>query len=527
MSHLALPDFNDIFHDSPALIPEFSWGEVHMLATDSAAWRNAILINLNAAAPVCVIGSGATIDDIQEQQQVLPRSHALNLVEIKHRAKPKLSAFLHALEAATSAYPLVYIELNSLQPTLFSELMFQQRGLLELRSWAQEKRKLIVMVAQGDVNQSPLSQWVVAASSMANSLSLLYRAEHYWHWDIEHWYTDQDVVMRNLLVDEFDSGLPKLSLHQLNEQKYIDTLVQSDEVWYSPYAILPTETAPGQWQALKRLEDWQQEVPENSPGSILLGITVKDSIIELAQRVHSMRMFFGPNIRIFIREIAKPIRHEDENLLLHAGATMIIPFELKLGRIMVLIDNTAGWRFTRPILPTLSRILGDYERQRLQGYLAPQQFVKEVMKTSNYAGINGIHSALIRGEPMDGLDLIQIAAQFQSRREGDVVTIADGAIYIYLFACRESDVSGVLKFLIGLPSDSIFSRETRYCSTQLIQQALNELTQQIAHEPERDDSQAILEKSFSKHEGATETKASTSQVFRGPVRPKPAKWRDQ
>lgn len=513
-----------MFSDSPELFPDFEWGEVHVLAADSHEWRNELLQTLTSAAPVCALGSGKTIDNLSATQQPQPRMHGLKLVELKHQKRPQLQAFLQALSAVTRHAPILYVELDSLAPTLFSELMFQQQGLLSLRNWAREQQKLVIIVAQGELSEYPLSQWIVGASSMANSLSLIFRGEHFWHWDIEHWYTERDVLMRNLIIDDSDPDRPRLTQHQAIARDYIEPLVQADAVWYTHKSILPSDGVPAKWQPLHHLEDWQNEVPENSPGSILLGIKASDSVIALAHIVHEMRVFFGESIRIFIREIAKPVRHEDENLLLRAGATMIIPYELKLGRILVLIDNTAGWRFTRPILPNLERILADYERERLQGYLPPQSFMKEVLKNTKYAGAHGIHCALIRGVPMDGLDLVQITAQCQNRREGDVMTIADGALYIYLFACRESDVDSVLKFLLGLPSASLFEREVRYCSPHVIVQALDTLAQRLEQYPERDHTEAIAARRQQTVVPETSRKRA-SPVGSAPPPPKPASWR--
>lgn len=518
----SLPKLNSMFSNSKPLIPDFEFGEIHVVAVESMAWRKDFLSLFFKTTPTCVITDTSFSESFIQQVEEMERTRPVKLVELKHKKKPNFQRFVDSLKRVSKHYPLIYIEIDGEKSSSFAELMMIQQGLLELRAWARKHHKVIVCLMVGSMTEYPLTKWVVTAGSMASSLSLLYRGEHCWHWTIEHWYDDADVITRNLIIDESTTDKPRLELQDVQQSNFIAPFSQQDQVWFSHHAIRTNETYPTNWVALNHLDDWEKELPEVTPGCILIALKPGSSLISMAHIVYEMRAYFGRETRIFVREIKKSLRHEDENLLLRAGATMVIPFELSLSRIFTFIDNTVGWHYSRPLAKSLEKVLIAHEKSRAQGYLPPSRFVKETGSSIDYAQVAGVHCALIKAQPVDGLDLVQIAAQFNNRRDGDVLTIVNDLMYIFLYACRESDIEFALKLLMGLPTSTLFEAEARFTSPFMIKQELQVLTTQLEMIQEVDNTQALLERrqrdpAANKPVEPGESPARTS-------RPQKAKW---
>ena len=69
---------------------------------------------------------------------------------------------------------------------------------------------------------------------------------------------------------------------------------------------------------------------------------------------------------------------------------------------------------------------------------------------------------LIQLKPLEGISLEQTLGLCRLRREGDLLTIANDMVYLFLYACGIDDVDTALHNSLELPVNDIFSGRQVY-----------------------------------------------------------------
>ena len=96
------------------------------------------------------------------------------------------------------------------------------------------------------------------------------------------------------------------------------------------------------------------------------------------------------------------------------------------------------------------------------GYCDPQDFVGYVQRAFGNARYGELTHLLIQLKPLEGISMEQTLGLCRLRREGDLLTIANGMVYLFLYACSVDDVDTALHNSLDLPVNDIFSGRQVY-----------------------------------------------------------------
>jgi len=86
-----------------------------------------------------------------------------------------------------------------------------------------------------------------------------------------------------------------------------------------------------------------------------------------------------------------------------------------------------------------------------------------------------VQSALLRLPLAYGLLPLDALRYCRIKRAGDLVTADDRSVFLFLYACRETDLDKTLERLFSLPLGELFSTEDRFLSPHTIRQAIDDL----------------------------------------------------
>lgn len=282
---------------------------------------------------------------------------------------------------------------------------------------------------QQDSAQYLVNWWSTENGINANQLLTLYTGEHGWQGDD-------------------DSNKPS------------PTSIRSDEGRYlAQQSIL--EGAPplsANWQLLQTNAQLAQHGMLTLSATLIFALYQSDEIDALAHQIHSLRRQRGNGLKIVVREMSASLRYSDERLLLACGANLIVPHVAPLSRFLTMLEGIQGQRFSRHVPADIDALLAGLRPLQLKGYMRPDDFSQAVISLMGNTLLpedgKGVMVAL---RPVPGLRAEQAMTLCFLRRFGDVMTVVQGRLVLFLSTCRINDLDTALKFIFRLPVDEAFS----------------------------------------------------------------------
>ncbi|WP_046221018.1 cellulose biosynthesis protein BcsE [Photobacterium halotolerans] len=190
--------------------------------------------------------------------------------------------------------------------------------------------------------------------------------------------------------------------------------------------------------------------------TVILSCQSPEAVRQLAADCLHLRQQAGPQLKIIIREVRQCLRYADETFLLLAGVNLIVPYHLPFLRMMSQVEAMQGQYMTRPLPDNTEELLFHDPNYHARGYLDNQTFIQychTVMQqfTSPRLGVVLIQLKLLSGmQPEECLRLCHI------RRDGDVITACNHALYVLFSAIRQTDIQTALNHIFDVPVRDLF-----------------------------------------------------------------------
>ncbi|WP_437215283.1 cellulose biosynthesis protein BcsE [Pectobacterium sp. LFLA-215] len=343
------------------------------------------------------------------------------------------AAWLHQRQCT-----LVVIGHSSGVTRLRNMLISQHRGLYGLASlqWQQDRAQYVV------------SWWATERGMRANKVQMLQSGDDGWHM-----LKDAEPVLTPSLDDD---GL------FLMEKSVMEGAPALSEHWqlFDDNAILV-----------------QTGMLTNS-ATLVFALSQTSQVDTLVKQVHSLRRQRGEWLKIVVREMKPCLRASDERLLLACGANSIVSHSETLSRFLSRIENVQGQRFTQHVPVDVDVLLTSMRPLQVKGYQPPDVFRHSVrMLVENTFMPEGSKGVLVALRPVPGVQAAQALTLCTLRRFGDVITIAQGRLFLFLSNCRLNELDTVLKSIFRLPVDEAFSNRIVWSQDLQILAEVNALTQ--------------------------------------------------
>ncbi|WP_312626849.1 cellulose biosynthesis protein BcsE [Scandinavium sp.] len=329
-----------------------------------------------------------------------------------------------------------------------------KKWLNNAQSWAKYYRCSLLLLNPGNNTDSQLSLLMAEYQSLAGLASLRFQGDSHL-FDIAFWTNEKGVSARQQLEVSY-----KGNTWQLAEQQEAVVQPRSDEkdVLSTNSALEGAPPLSEYWSVFDTNDAVFNAARSAQAATVIFTVEQTSQIEQLAHDIHTLRRQRGSAMKIVVREITASLRATDERLLLGCGANLVIPWNAPLSRCLTLIESVQKQQFQRHVPDEISTLLAMTQPLKLRGYQKWDTFCQAVHNIMNNpllpADNKGVMVAL---RPVPGLRVEQALTLCRPNRVGDIMTIGDNRLVMFLTFCRINDLDTALNHIFPLPTGDIFS----------------------------------------------------------------------
>ena len=243
---------------------------------------------------------------------------------------------------------------------------------------------------------------------------------------------------------------------------------------------------PAEWTVVNDLSGMEAACHNAVAATILLHADGDQEFEVLSRFVHRMRLSYPRSLKIIVREVGNKLRYNNELMLLRLGVNLIAYKEIPFSRLVQVINDMSDQIFSRPVENDYLLAAQAAEPNRVAGYLSPSTFCREVAAMLKRSERINLGHSLIRLPILSRVAHLDALQACQARRFGDIFTADQNSVYLFLFACRESDVDSTLDRLFSVPVTELFSSRIIEPTPELILDTVGHLRRDNESSPMSD-----------------------------------------
>ncbi|WP_318389235.1 cellulose biosynthesis c-di-GMP-binding protein BcsE [Enterobacter sp.] len=354
-----------------------------------------------------------------------------------------------------------------------------RKWINEIYSWSKYHYCTMLVINPSANNDKQFSFLMTEYRSLDGLASLRNQTDAHIY-DVAFWCNEKGVSARQQLKLE-----PHQNGWQLAQQEEASVQPRSDEKRILSN-VMVLEGAPAlseHWTLFENNETLFEEARTTQAATIIFSLTQNNQIDNMARQIHTLRRQRGSALKIIVRENNASLRATDERLLLGCGANMVIPWNAPLSRCLTLIESVQGQQFNRHVPEDISMLLNMTQPLKLRGYQTWDIFCDAVgnMMNNTLLPPDG-KGVLVALRPVPGIRVEQALTLCRPNRVGDIMTIGDNRLVLFLSFCRVNDLDTALNHIFPLPTADIFSNRMIWFEDN---QIAAELVQMRALVPEK------------------------------------------
>ena len=219
------------------------------------------------------------------------------------------------------------------------------------------------------------------------------------------------------------------------------------------------EKTPWPWKYPESYLDLYHATRESKSPTIVFEFSRSTDFIKLAETIHILRRTIGRNAKIIVHENRYSLRHANETMLMLIGTNLIIHRDIPDWRIAKTIESLEGVRFERKIDEDIDSLFANATASFKSGYLPVDEFIKETVALVFHADCLSAPKAMIAGVMRAGLNTNDVVRRIELNRDGDLLAAAGDFVYIFLYACPESQALTTIERKLGDSIQTIFSSQ--------------------------------------------------------------------
>lgn len=465
------------------------WDELRLLPAGGLWWVNidryedAIkLVNRtvasqNESAKVAVITTG----EMKHQHIKLEGDHGpkrLFLFSLPHDSKA-FDGLTQDLLCSLNPHHCMIIILcneNGLQNISATHL---RRWVKDANAWAKYHHCTLLLL-NPSLDPDPFISALANQYTLLSGLTTLRYEGDTWLYDVAFWFNQKGVSARQQLR-LIEAG----QRWTLPPQQEIAPQSRNDERRVlSHLSVL--EGAPPlseNWSLFDSNDALFTEARQTQAATVIFALSSNSQVESVARQIHALRRQRGSAMKIIVRESQGSVRATDERLLLGCGANIVIPWNAPLSRCLTLIESVQGQTFSRQVPQEIAILLESMQPLKLRGYQPWETFCDSVGALMNNTLLpKDGKGVLVALRPVPGIRIEQALTLCRPPRAGDIVTLGENRLVLFLSFCRIPDLDTALKHIFPLPVADIFSnRMVWYEDAQIAA----EIVQMRAMQPEK------------------------------------------
>lgn len=210
--------------------------------------------------------------------------------------------------------------------------------------------------------------------------------------------------------------------------------------------------------------------------TIIFSCTNQTEIQKLAINCYQLRNQFGNQLKVIIRETQQCLRYVDEKLFLRAGVNLIVPHQVPYPRFMAQVEAVQGQIMTRSLPLSLESLLKYSLKYGNKGYLQSNDFVQYCSGIITRSIYSDVDFSLVRLTLLPGMSAEECLRLCHIRRDGDVVTATNSAVYVLFSAIRKTDIDIAINHIFDFPVRDLFHSTTTFDTKEDLEREMRYIT---------------------------------------------------
>lgn len=349
-----------------------------------------------------------------------------------------------------------------------------QSWLKALQHWLSGKHISLLIITSGS-GITDLRYHQQIFYRYLEGLSHLDRQQESWHYRISWWVSGDGMLADRAMLLSAGEHCFRL-INQDDQERPLP--LNDEQLCIAEKSVSEGAPPPSSlWHLFDDNRAVYERALQANTATVIFALHNSDTLPGLASQIHSLRLSRGSGLKIVVREMQTALRYSDERLLLACGVNAVVPFSAPVSRLLTTLESIQGQLFNRHVPADFSVLLKTLQPLQERGYLSPEAFSQSVKLLMNNALLpeNG-KGLLVALRTVPELKPEQALTLCQPRRYGDLVTLANNRLYLFLSSCRFNDLETALKFIFRLPIDEIFTNRLVWYEDLQILSAVRQLS---------------------------------------------------
>lgn len=325
-----------------------------------------------------------------------------------------------------------------------------------------------------------LNHWLMDNPQFFFGISSLYKVDTTQYIYQVHYWLSQGEISTNYEYDviQMENGEFSVDLNAIKTQSNETIALHDDHfIYISENAIDSNQNSE---QTMFKYIDNQalfDGIDKINTGTIVLSLNQQSEVHNIALQTYRLRRQFGFEFKVVIREMQQCLRYSDETFLSRSGINLIIPSSVRYPRFLSMLETLQKQEVTCQIPNTIDDLLAldttiTYDQK---GYVNNHRFVNRCHQLIQQYEKTSLKFALVKLSLIPGIDLTSCLSMCHIKRDGDLITACNDALYVLLSSVRENDVQIALNHIFHLPIVDMFQSNTIYTTIGRIKSQLPEI----------------------------------------------------
>lgn len=224
------------------------------------------------------------------------------------------------------------------------------------------------------------------------------------------------------------------------------------------HSVLPGDRVPSEhWQLFADNAALARAGTESQAATLVFALQQQQDIAAVARELHQLRRHCGQSVKLIVREVTVSARQADERLLLACGANLVVAHQVSLSRFLILLEGMQGQHFVRHLPSDITALLAAGTPLSIKGVLELPSFCTVLADFITHSVLHeNAKGVLVALQPAPGLKAAQALALCRLDRLGDIATVADGMLFLFLFSLDVNDLKFEFSHIFQVPITDLF-----------------------------------------------------------------------
>jgi cellulose biosynthesis protein BcsE len=350
------------------------------------------------------------------------------------------------------------------------------RWCADMSDWLRQQQCSLLIFNVG-VGGESLRSHLLAQHRALSGLSNLLLSGDDLKYEVDFWCNGLGVSAGesiNALID--DQGL-RADQDDQRQPAFI-----SDEfITMAVKSVMNAQSPPENWQLFSSNEALAAAGQQVRMSTLVFALEKRDQLDSLVYQIYNLRKQRGNGLKIVVRAMTPNMRANDEYILQAGGANLTVSYTVRQDKFMAMLEAIQGVVFSRYIPDDLAGLIKAIKPLPLRGYVTNKIFSESVINLMS----NGLlpedgKGLLLFFTPAAGLTAKQALTLCRIRRDGDLVTLFNHRLVLFLSNCKVNELNSTLRFIFRLPVEQAFSHRDVWSSDRDILTQLYRLQSQVS-----------------------------------------------